>query len=270
MTTAPTQHSRFIKEHVALNVPDPLAMVEWYRDHFGMTVKRGGGAPTHTTFVADISGSILLELFVNTAFPMLDLHNLHQMSFHLAFMTNDIVGTRDAVARAGSAVLEDVSTAPSGDRFLMMRDPWGLSLQFAQRANPMLPHVHLRAEHVAFNVHNSQAQAKWYQSHLGMKVKREGGAPGVGFFLADADERMMLELYQNQEHPMIDLPNTSSMSVHLAFMVPDVPAARERLLAAGATVAEDITTTPAGDLVLMMRDPWGLAIQLVKRAGSIL
>ena len=270
MATAPMQNPRFTTEHVALNVPDPLAMVDWYKKHFGMTVKRGGGPPTHTAFIADISGNILLELFVNTAFPMLDLYSLHQMSFHLAFMTNDIVGTKEALVRAGSGVVEDVSQAPSGDQFLMMRDPWGLSLQFVQRASPMLPHVHLRPEHVAFNVHNSPVQARWYQEHLGMKVKREGGAPGFGFFLADAEERMMLELYQNQAHPMIDLPNTSYMSLHFAFMVTDVASARQRLLAAGATIADDLTTIPSGDVVLMMRDPWGLALQCVKRVEAMI
>lgn len=257
-------------EHVALNVPGPLPMVEWYKQNLRMTVQRAGGPPTHTTFIADVSGNIMLELFCNTNFPMLELKRLHPMTLHLAFMTDSMAETREALLKAGATVEEDITRIPTGDEVLMMRDPWGLSLQFVHRAMPMLPQVHLRPEHVAFNVRDSRAQAAWYRTELGMKVNREGGGPGYGFFLADAGEHMMLELYQNTQHPLLDLPNVSSMSVHLAFVATDVVAAKEKLLAKGATIAEDLSTTPSGDQVLMMRDPWGLSVQLVKRVVPML
>jgi hypothetical protein len=31
-----------------------------------------------------------------------------------------------------------------------------------------------------------------------------------------------------------------------------------------------LTTTPAGDSLVMLRDPWGIALQLVKRAQPML
>jgi hypothetical protein len=34
---------------------------------------------------------------------------------------------------------------------------------------------------------------------------------------------------------------------------------------AGARVIEDVSTTPAGDEIMMLRDPWNLPIQFVKR-----
>jgi hypothetical protein len=43
-----------------------------------------------------------------------------------------------------------------------------------------------------------------------------------------------------------------------------------KLLTAGATLVEDDKTTPLGDLVLMMRDPWGEPIQFVKRLSPML
>jgi catechol 2,3-dioxygenase-like lactoylglutathione lyase family enzyme len=257
-------------EHVALNVPDPLAMVEWYKRNLNMTVKRAGGPPTHTTFFADVSGNILLELFSNTDFPMLELGRLHPMSLHLAFMTDDIESTKRAMGAAGATLEEDVTKIPTGDLMLMMRDPWGFALQFAQRSSPMLKNVHLRPEHVAFNVPDSRSQAQWYQDHLGMIVKREGGAPTFGRFISDAHEHMMVEFYQNTDYPMIDLPSTSCMAVHFAWMVPDVGTMRAKMLAAGAKVDDEMTTIPSGDVVLMMRDPWGLPIQFVKRVQPML
>jgi len=38
------------------------------------------------------------------------------------------------------------------------------------------------------------------------------------------------------------------------------------LLQAGATTEGEVTTTPFGDDLAMLRDPWGFAVQLVKRA----
>jgi uncharacterized glyoxalase superfamily protein PhnB len=257
-------------EHFALNVAAPLAMVQWYTRNLQMKVKRQGGPPTHTTFIADVTGHIMLELFCNTNFPMLNLRQLHPMTLHLAIMTDDIAGTKRALLEVGAVVAEDIARIPTGDKVLMMRDPWGFALQFVQRSLPMLVQTHFRAEHVAFNVSDSRAQAQWHQTHFGMRVKREGGAPTFGMFIADTNEHMMLELYQNSQHPMLDLPKVSYMAVHIASMVPDVALTRKKLLAVGATIAEDMTTTPGGDTVLMLRDPWGLPIQFVKRVESML
>jgi catechol 2,3-dioxygenase-like lactoylglutathione lyase family enzyme len=257
-------------EHIALNVPDPPAMVEWYKRNLKMTVKRAGGPPTYTTFVADVSGNIVLELFCNTSFPMLDFAMLDPMSLHLAFMTDSIERTRELLVDAGATVADDITSGPTGDEIMMLQDPWGFALQFVHRAVPMLPQQRLRPEHVAFNVRDSRAQAAWYRNEIGLHVKRESGAPGYGFFLSDSGHHMMLELYQNSDRPVLDMPTISHMSIHLAFMVDDILAAKKALTAKGATVAEDLSTTPSGDHVLMMRDPWGLSIQLAKRVVSML
>ena len=47
--------------------------------------------------------------------------------------------------------------------------------------------------------------------------------------------------------------------------VDDVAAARRTLLAAGATPVGEITVTPDGDELAMLRDPWGFAVQLARR-----
>jgi predicted enzyme related to lactoylglutathione lyase len=62
-----------------------------------------------------------------------------------------------------------------------------------------------------------------------------------------------------------DYRNTDPFVLHIAFGVPDVATARDRLVAAGATTVGDVQISPAGDHLAMLRDPWGLAIQLVRR-----
>ena len=42
------------------------------------------------------------------------------------------------------------------------------------------------------------------------------------------------------------------------------------LLKAGAKLTDDVQTTPNGDRLVMLRDPWGIAVQLVHRATPML
>jgi uncharacterized glyoxalase superfamily protein PhnB len=99
-----------------------------------------------------------------------------------------------------------------------------------------------------------------------MRVVRSGGEPAHARFLADATGRVVLEIYRNPIAPPPDHPRTHSLTLHLAFSVEDIRAERRRLLEAGATVEDDLEETAAGDMVLMLRDPWGLPLQLVRRA----
>lgn len=128
----------------------------------------------------------------------------------------------------------------------------------------------VRLEHVGLNVADPIKMAQWYVENLGMKVLREGPPPANARFLADSGGNMMLEVYRN---PPDAVPNYAAMDpllLHVAFMVDDVDTVRQKLLAAGATPAGEVTTTPAGDKLAMLRDPWGLAIQLLRRADPML
>jgi glyoxylase I family protein len=81
---------------------------------------------------------------------------------------------------------------------------------------------------------------------------------------------VMLELYRNPRLPVPDYGKMDPLLLHLAF-VSDAPKVdRDRLLEAGARVAEDFTTSQAGDQFVMLRDPWGVALQLAKRASPML
>ena len=128
----------------------------------------------------------------------------------------------------------------------------------------------VRLEHVGLNVADPIKAAQWYVENLGMKVLREAPAPANTRFLGDAAGNMMLEIYHN---PPEAVPNYAAMDpllLHVAFMVEDVEAMRSKLIAAGATAVGEVTTTPAGDKLAMLRDPWGLAIQFVRRADPML
>ena len=123
----------------------------------------------------------------------------------------------------------------------------------------------MRIEHVAFNVADPVALCAWYVQHLGMTIVRKLDVAPFTHFLADSEGRTVLEVYR-QTVPVPDYAAMDPLVLHVAFSTADVAGERARLLAAGATPAGEITTTPAGDVMTFVRDPWGGVVQLVARA----
>jgi len=121
-------------------------------------------------------------------------------------------------------------------------------------------------EHVAFNVADPQVVAKWYCDNMGMKIAKTGSAP----FVADAAGRMMFEFYHKNEAKVVDYRQIDPNSFHVAFETSDVQALRDKLVKAGAAVTKDLATSSNGDIVMTLRDPWGLPIQLLKRTQPLL
>ena len=130
----------------------------------------------------------------------------------------------------------------------------------------------MRIEHVALNVPDPVAMAEWYVRHLGMKIVRESGAPVYGRFLADSSGSVLVEIYRNEKAPVPEYASTDPLVLHLAFKADDIRAERDRLVAAGAKLVEDVPEKPSTgeDEVVMLRDPWGVPLQLVKRAEEMI
>ncbi len=125
-------------EHFALQVPDPVSMADWYVQHLGCAVARAGGAPSHGRFLKDSSGSVMLEVYRNPQVPLPDYAEMNPLLLHLAFISAALTADRDRLLKAGATLAEDLSTSPTGDQFVMLRDPWGIPLQLVKRVVPML------------------------------------------------------------------------------------------------------------------------------------
>lgn len=127
----------------------------------------------------------------------------------------------------------------------------------------------LNVEHIACNVFEPIAMAAWYVEHLGMRiVRRLPTAPHI-HFLADANGRVVIEIYSNAADPIPDYASMHPLRFHLAFATNDPDADRAALVAAGATFVDEQTQADGSRLV-MLRDPWGLAVQLCKRTTPLL
>jgi predicted enzyme related to lactoylglutathione lyase len=128
----------------------------------------------------------------------------------------------------------------------------------------------MKLEHMALNVEDPVGMAKWYADNLEMRIVRAVDESPYFHFVADKQGQSMLELYNN---PTVEVPDYASLSpfvLHIAFAVDDIERTRDRLVAAGATIAGNMTTMPTGDQLLFLRDPWNVPFQLVKRVKPLI
>jgi len=122
----------------------------------------------------------------------------------------------------------------------------------------------MRFEHFALNVPDVRAQAAWYIQHVGFAAARVRTEPPYTHFLADDSGRVVFELYSNPAAPCLDFRSSDPLVFHFAVVSRDAAADADRLQQAGATVARD-ETLGDGSRLIMLRDPWGVCLQLCQR-----
>ena len=123
----------------------------------------------------------------------------------------------------------------------------------------------MKFEHLALNVPDARAMARWYVEHLGLTVLRALEAAPFTHFLGDDTGRVFIEFYSNPKAPYPDYAAVPPLVFHVAFFAPDAGAAQTKLVAAGAKAFSD-DTLPDGSRLIFVRDPWGVPVQLCQRA----
>jgi catechol 2,3-dioxygenase-like lactoylglutathione lyase family enzyme len=125
-------------EHFALNVPDSIALADWWVQHLGMRVVRQVNGPPHTRFLADSAGRGVLEVYHNPVAQIPEYKTLDPLTVHVAFVVEDIVGDRNRLLAAGAISARDIVRTPDGDDMTFLRDPWGVVIQLVKRARPLV------------------------------------------------------------------------------------------------------------------------------------
>ena len=126
----------------------------------------------------------------------------------------------------------------------------------------------MKLEHIAFNVADPVAVAAWYCEHCGLRVVRHTPERAQTHFLAD-DGSTIIEIYCNPPDGVPDYRSMHPLLFHLALESSDAVADAQRLMAAGAVVVDEVRLDDGSHLI-MMRDPWGLALQICKRGTPLL
>jgi predicted enzyme related to lactoylglutathione lyase len=122
-------------------------------------------------------------------------------------------------------------------------------------------------EHIGICVEKPIEMAKWYHEVLGFNIQfsAEDEEKAVAF-LTDGSDRVMLEL---GKVPNV-LPLTKGMShhlqLHIALKSDDPDKEAEILVSKGATFIEKCPIKRPGENLVVLSDPWGNTIQLVRRS----
>ena len=121
-------------------------------------------------------------------------------------------------------------------------------------------------EHIGICVEKPLEMAKWYQETLGFNIKfsAQDDENGVAF-ITDGSDKVMLEL---GKVPNV-LPLTKGIShhlqLHIALRSEDPDKEAEYLVSKGASFIEKCPIKRPGENLIVLSDPWGNTIQLVKR-----
>ncbi|MBC2606135.1 VOC family protein [Pelagicoccus albus] len=124
-------------EHFAINVKDPVAVADWYVENFNMSIARKMDEAPFTHFLKDSVGDVMVEIYNNPKNEVPDYASMNPLLLHLAFVSVNPEADRERLEAAEATFAEEVKL-PDGSHLIMMRDPWGFSVQLCKRGEPML------------------------------------------------------------------------------------------------------------------------------------
>lgn len=120
-------------------------------------------------------------------------------------------------------------------------------------------------EHFAVNVTDVSKTVQWYTKNLGLIVVSEQKEAPFMNFLADTTGRVVIEFYHRPDALITDFNNAHPLTFHVAFVSENAQADRERLVQQGAVYVEEVKKQD-GTHIIMLRDPFGMPLQLCQRA----
>lgn len=116
-------------EHIGFNVAEPQKVMDWWCANLGFT-------QTYPAFVVDATGQMAIEFYRNDAAPIPDYTAISPLTLHIAFLSEDVDADAARLVAAGATLLETVHKP--GFDMAMLRDPFGLAIQFVTRGTPIL------------------------------------------------------------------------------------------------------------------------------------
>ncbi len=124
-------------EHFAINVEHPREVADWYKEYLDFNMVKQEKEPPYTTFLADDSGRVMIEIYNNPADQVPNYSDMNPLIMHLALVSESPAKDKKRLIEAGAIEVSD-EILDDGSHLVMLRDPWGLSLQLCKRSNPML------------------------------------------------------------------------------------------------------------------------------------
>lgn len=120
-------------------------------------------------------------------------------------------------------------------------------------------------EHFAVNVTDIKNVVEWYTNNLGLTIASQQKEPPYMSFLADSTGRVVIEFYHRPDAVITDFTTAHPLTFHVAFVSENAQKDRERLEKERAVFVEELKKED-GTHIVMLRDPFGMPLQLCQRA----
>ena len=125
-------------------------------------------------------------------------------------------------------------------------------------------------EHIGISVEKPIEMANWYRDALGFNIKfcAEDEEKGVAF-ITDGSDKVMLELGKIPDVSTLAGRLNHHLQLHIALKSEDPDKDAQYLVSKGATFIEKCPIKRPGENLIVLSDPWGNTIQLVKRSADV-
>ena len=124
-------------------------------------------------------------------------------------------------------------------------------------------------EHFALNVSKPVEMGQWYIDNCEMKIVKSMENYPYTRFLTDKAGKVMMEIYSNTSARIPEYEKQHQLEFHFALTVDDPVKVKDKLISAGATFEEEIKMDDGSHLI-MLRDPFGIPLQLCKKGKPML
>ena len=123
----------------------------------------------------------------------------------------------------------------------------------------------MKIEHIGLLSSAPIQMGHWYNKHLGFKIIIEDGTDAEGVIFIKDDSGTVIEIGNLSGISPVEFRSHHPLSIHLAVECSSPENKAKCLVEAGAElIGESLKNAYKGEKILV-RDPWGLTIQLINR-----
>ena len=119
-------------EHIGFVINNPCEAADWYHMNLGFKVLRKA-ANNSVAFIQESNSGLIFELIGNPDIHPIDADLTHPLQVHIAIKSENIHDDKQRLMNAGASFVMDCQTDDPNARVCILKDPFGLNLQLAQR-----------------------------------------------------------------------------------------------------------------------------------------
>jgi glyoxylase I family protein len=127
----------------------------------------------------------------------------------------------------------------------------------------------MKLEHVGLCIENPISAAEWWVANLGFEFIRKLGTDEGGVAFITDNQGTVIEFGKLEEVPSLNLSGLEFIQLHFAIECNNTEQEAERLVKKGATLIGESPRNAYNNEKLIIRDPWDICIQLIKRKDKL-